>query len=44
MSDVMSDVMFLELWGKKCLKNFKGYYLNNDYLAELCELGCRAAV
>lgn len=30
----MSDVMFLELWGKMS-KKFKGYDLNNDYLGEL---------
>lgn len=32
----MSDAMFLELWGEKMSKNSEGYYLNNDYLTELC--------
>lgn len=35
MSDVMSDVMFRAM-GENVLKIFKGRYLNNDYLTELC--------
>lgn len=29
-------MLCLELWGENVLKIFKGYYLNSDYLAELC--------
>lgn len=29
-------MLCLELRGENVLKFFKGYYSNNDYLAELC--------